>query len=305
MTSSTSYQTIVSYMPDNIKSSMAKVHSSEITRLSEVRLYNGRGIAFVFPDSVKFLKADGILSNLYNNSCVKISHLQLKTIINSLCHSSLHSHERELSEGYFVIENGVRVGVSGTYSQGISHILQSYSSLNFRIAREVKGCGTKVYEQTFGKSVIICGGVNSGKTTLLRDICRLYGNRFKCTLIDERNEISALNVGQPTNDIGLLTDVIGCRNRHESIISAVKTLSPKYIFCDEIADERDVEAIVSGVGSGVKFAATIHSSSFQELLKRKIMISLIEAGAFECAVMLKGSESPSEIMEIRSIENVC
>ena len=100
-----------------------------------------------------------------------------------------------------------------------------------------------------------------------------------------------------------LTDIITDKNRHDSIICAIRTLSPDYIFCDEIADSSDAAAIRDGVGCGVKFIATLHAENMDDLISRKFSRELLEAGYFEKAVFL--SRQGWKIKEIRSIINVC
>lgn len=151
--------------------------------------------------------------------------------------------------------------------------------------------------------MLICGGVNSGKTTMLRDYCRLCGKRFKVSLIDERNEISASVSGQPYMDIGVMTDVFVGTKRSDGINSAVRTLSPDMIFCDEISTFEDTEAIIRGYGCGVRFAATLHAENYNDLLKRSVAQPLISAGVFDYAVFLGRSENFYGIKEIRRLKN--
>ncbi len=303
MTSSTNYQYILRYMPDELLNIMKKVEAAEIEKVSEIRLYNGRGIAYVSPQKIGFLDINGKVQPRYSADSIKVRNMSIKLIISKLCKNSLYCHSKELGDGYFVLENGIRVGVSGSYSNGQGQTLQDFSSLNFRLPRQSIGCGQTISDRLSGQSILICGSVNSGKTTMLRDICRLYGNVRKCTLIDERNEISAMNDGIPTNDIGLLTDIISGRNRHDSMISAVRTMSPEYIFCDEIADENDADAILCGNGSGVRYVATIHAASYNELMKRSVMKKLASENVFDSAVFLYGSDNPTAVREIRSLRN--
>ena len=151
----------------------------------------------------------------------------------------------------------------------------------------------------------IVGRNGAGKTTLLRDLCRLLGDSRKVVLIDERNEISASSGGTPGRDIGAMTDVIVGSGRASGIISAVRTLSPDMIICDEISDSGDAEAILGGYGCGVNFTASLHAESYDEMLSRTAAVPLIEAGVFDYAVFLLGSGFPSKIKEIRRLAKCC
>ena len=295
----TSFDTVCDYLTDDLRNALAKTDRDKIHNVTEIRLYNGRGVSLISQDSIRFLEAYGSLVSGFSDKCVKVSKEKLKTILTRLSRYSVYSHEKELAEGCFVLENGVRAGISGTFSSGGKVTLKDISSINFRIAREVKGCADEIFRKTYGRSILICGAVNSGKTTILRDLCRSYGNITKCTLVDERNEIAAVSSGIPGNDVGLLTDIITGRTRHDGIISAVGTLSPDYIFCDEIADGEDAEAVRECVGSGVRIIATIHAETMNELYSRKYAQELLKLNAFDKAVFIRHGR----MREIRSLGN--
>lgn len=301
MNGRTSYEIILSYMTPEIRCAM-KPAAEESVNLSEIRLRSGRAVSFVYHDRILFLTRDGRLTADYRDSrCVCVSAADIHKIVEALCRYSVHSCSRELSEGFFVIGGGIRVGVSGTVTSTSDRSMKDFSSLNFRIARSVNGCAEELFRRTNGRSVLVCGGVNSGKTTILRDLCRLYGNSRKVVLIDERNEISASSGGVPGRDVGVMTDVIVGSERAAGIISAVRTLSPDVIVCDEISQIPDVEAILSGAGCGINFTASLHAVKYEDMQKRKIAVPLIEAGVFDYAVFLQGSSFPSRIREIRRL----
>lgn len=179
------------------------------------------------------------------------------------------------------------------------------TGLNFRISRNIQGCADEVYKLVSQscQGIVICGGVNSGKTTILRDLCRTVGNMHKAVLVDERNEIACTNGGIIENDVGMLTNILTGCSRAKGIVSAVRTLSPDFIFCDEISTEEDASAIIENLGCGVKFCATVHGTSFQDLQNRFVMKTLLKTDAFGYAVILDGGNNPGKIREIRRLNN--
>ena len=296
----TSLDVICSYLPERIRKALKFL--PDINGLTEVRIRSGRPVALVYPDFCRFLTADGSLTlSPCNSKCIKVGSDEIAGIIDALCHYSQHSCPRELTEGFFVIENGIRVGAAGKKSEAQNGLIKDFTSLNFRFAREVIGCGEEIFRKYGGSGVLIAGAVNSGKTTILRDLCRLTGNTEKAVLIDERNEISATYSGSASFDIGVQTDVLVGYRRADGIIVAVRTLSPDVIFCDEISVQDDVDAILSALGSGVRFTATIHAGSYEELMSRRIARELIDAGAFEHLVLLSGSRA--DVRSVRRLKN--
>lgn len=295
----TSYKIIAEYMPEKIRRAMGNISRNEQEKLSEIRLFGGRAVAYIYPDKAAYLTNSGLTASFRNTSVIVADSDDISKTVDSLSHYSLHSCTRELQQGFFVLKNGIRVGISGMYSE--NGVITEITGLNFRMARNVCGSANSIFNLISAENsgVLICGSVNSGKTTVLRDLCRLVGNRKKVTLVDERNEISYVHNGTATNDVGALTDIlVGC-SRADGIISAVRTLSPDYIFCDEISTDDDSEAILSGIGCGVNFCATIHARNFVDLMKRPIARKI--TGAFDYVVFLKGAENPSEIAEIRRL----
>ncbi len=298
MKGSTSYEVILRYVPDKLRQLMRTVTQKCQEELMEVRLRSKGPVYYVFADRIMFLKANGGLSAVYDSDSYTVVASEVNDCIDRLCHYSLHSCRKQLSDGFFVIENGIRAGISGVYSSSEPSVLVEFCSVNFRISRSVFGCADKLFTQVSDKNVLICGGVNSGKTTILRDLCRLTGSFYKTALIDERNEIACVSGGEPQHNVGIMTDIIADRSRHDGIISAVRTLSPDVIICDEIASVDDSEAVISGLGCGVRFIVTAHGENMKEIRRRKATSFLLESGFIDRVVFLCGPSYPGKIREI-------
>ncbi len=301
-----SIETIISYLPITVKSLMAKLTAEQKESINEVRVRVNRPIVLEMNDKKYFLSRSGSVTMDINSQGLYITDFsEIQSIVKALSRYSLHSCERELTQGYFTIENGIRVGISGVYSESEKSRLKYINSLNFRVSREVWGCSTELYTRLFKNStpsVLICGGVNSGKTTILRDMCRLAGNEMKTALIDERNEISSVVNGIPINDVGVHTDILSGCSRETGINNAVRSLSPRIIVCDEIGEEHDADAIVKAKGCGAEFISTIHVSDYESLNRRYISKKLLNSGVFDYAVILEGESSPGKVREIRRLK---
>lgn len=217
-----------------------------------------------------------------------------------VCRYSVHSYENELREGFITLDGGHRVGVCGAavLRGGRVDGLRDISSLNIRIAHEIKGCADELYNRLFSDglcSVLIGGAPLSGKTTVLRDLARLVGQNHTTALIDTRGELSACNQGLPMLDVGLNTDILyGCPEA-EGILLALRSLSPEVIICDELSGRESAAELC--FDSGVRLIATAHAGSMTELLQ-KPQLAEITAHA-KRAVFLKGIGEPPVIKELR------
>ncbi len=195
-----------------------------------------------------------------------------------LCRYSIHSYSREIREGYITLDGGHRVGFCGTAVIEDEYIttLRDISSVNIRIAREVRGCAEALYNRINLYSIpslLIAGSPMSGKTTLLRDLARLIGDHYNTALIDSRGEIAASAGGVPSLDVGKYTDVLNGYPRTEGMAIALRTLSPRVMICDEIST--DAQCIRMCANSGASLVATVHAADIMELRRRRDMRELL------------------------------
>lgn len=298
MNRSENLKTAASYLPVNIRLAIGKVDAADIT---ELRLKAGRPVTLIRNGVPWYLCRNGLV-RICTEECYRVSPEDISAIAEKICRYSIHACTEQLAEGCFVIENGIRVGAAGRFSQGQRQLLTDFYSLNFRLPMQVKGCAGDIFDQIYPRreSVLICGKVCSGKTTFLRDLARSLGNVCKTAVIDERNEIFASSGGLPTFDPGLNTDIFTDTSRSHGITLAMRVMSPDYVICDEIATDADVSAIISAHGSGIRFAATIHADNFESLQVRPTARKLIQEGVFQTAVIL----ADRKIREIRRIGDV-
>ena len=89
------------------------------------------------------------------------------------------------------------------------------------------------------------------------------------------------------HDVGQMTDIFDGYPRSAGIMTALRVMSPEYIICDEIGTQEDGNAVLQAAGCGVKFAASCHAGSFEELRHRTLMHPFLEAGVFQYGVFLK------------------
>ena len=253
-----------------IRGAIMSVPEIERDRIQEIRLRRGRRLSVTIFSKEYFVNDNGRLMNNIGDS-VQVATEDIETIYQRAFQNSLHSFHREIARSYAV------------------ESVKNISSLNIRIAREMIGSSDEIYAKCFSDkpmSLLIASPPSGGKTTVLRDLSRKLGERWRVALIDERNEFAATVAGEPQNLIGAMTDVFNSYNKYEGIMTAVKVMSPQILICDEIGSSEDNEALQYALNSGVKLIASCHASSLDELKKRRYISKLIKDKAFDALAVL-------------------
>lgn len=284
------YNNILRYFGGDIQKSLSAVSEE----LCEIRLRTGRPLSAITEKGICFPDIKGVLHSLPEDT-VKVTAEDVRRTFEAVCRYSIHSFQSRISKGFVTVSGGHRVGICGTavYSpSGTVENIKYINGLNFRIAREIKGAADEIFTAVFNsgqmlRNILICGEPCSGKTTVLRDLCRQLGNIFPLSLVDERGELAAESSGFINNDVGICTDVFSGFSKQDGIISAVRAMSPRMIVCDEIGSEEDISALETAARSGVNIAASIHCSGREDLLSRQNIRQAVVSGMFDSFVFLK------------------
>jgi len=207
---------------------------------------------------------------------------EIYTCIKSFCDYSIHSCQKELSEGWITLKGGHRAGFTGTafIRNNVIETIKDISSINVRIAKEHVGISDSLFNKIINKGnfrgLVLAGAPLSGKTTYLRDLCRNLGTHFKTALIDERGEIAAVYKGVPQNNVGINTDVLNYFSKEYGFEQAIRVLSPEFVVCDEIGS--DISSFSKCTASGVKPILSVHCGNAEEVLLNTVIARLFEMG---------------------------
>ena len=283
---------ILRYFPNNIYQiffNLFKENNKIIDEIREIRMRTNK------PILLKLKEKDLILQ--YN-----ISQAEMLQILEKLCENSIYAYKNQICEGFITVKGGHRVGLTGTcvIENGKITNIKYISSLNFRIAREILNCSTRVLREIIdieNKTVyntIIVAPPGRGKTTVLRDIVRRLSDgideiNFRgktCGVVDERGEIAAMYKGIAQNNVGIRTDIIENVSKNQGIHMLIRTMAPEIIVCDEIGSRDDVDAIHYALFSGVKGIFTMHGKNIEDIKNNKQIYELIENREIQKVVFL-------------------
>ncbi len=262
---------IEQYLPEPVAKCLGETDSEYISGLCEVRITLGRPIVADFFGRLEFLK------NFSDGSIITADRMSIKKVVDTVTRGSMYSVNETIKRGFVTVRGGHRIGFCGTAVSGeggVRHI-KDISSVCIRISRSVKASAAKIKDELCTKkrvyNVLIASPPGCGKTTVLRDACRMLADgelpcgMQKVGIADERSEIAAVYEAVPQHDVGCCSFVCDGYNKAEAMQMMLRSMSPNVIATDEIGSEADFAAVRTALKSGVSVIATAHADTIDDL----------------------------------------
>ncbi len=282
------YREACRLLPEALESAALSVPERHMARAEELRLRTGQPLSLTLPEAELPLSGTTVLQE------------DLEFVLDRASEFSRYTASETLRQGFLTAPGGFRIGVCGTAlpSGGDNTGFRELSSLTVRIPRIVKGVALPILpslvEHGAPVSALILSPPGGGKTTLLRDLVRLFsqGSEYcapvRVSLVDERGELAAVVRGRPQVEVGPRTDVLTGCPKHLAVPILLRSMNPPLIARDELAVPADVEAVHLAWGCGAALLSTVHAASLRELAERRPLAGLLAGGPFRRAVLVSG-----------------
>lgn len=291
---------------------LRKVSLSTFAQVTEIRLRMNQPLLLVLGQYDFMPTKEGKPVNSINDSYICTAEDIHKTI-QLISKNSLYAFEQDIKLGFLTVKGGHRIGLAGqaVMEEGRVKTFKNISSLNIRLAREIKGCADKIisYVVSGQKKVfntLIISPPRCGKTTLLRDVVRLLSLGIpqlefagvQIGVVDERSEICACRNGMPTVDLGYRVDVLdGCR-KADGLLMLIRSMSPQVVVTDELGRKEDAYAIRESLTAGVSVITTIHGKDIGDIGNRPYIGELVQNKYFDRYIILGNIPSPGTVEAI-------
>jgi stage III sporulation protein AA len=304
---------VLRFFPIELRQVLAGIQARLQSRIIEIRLRLNQPLEINLGNESRFVGATGAVIEDLKQALI-IGSNELKRVINSITTGSFYALDEEMTQGYITLPGGHRVGFGGKVIQnaGKIRLIRNISSLNFRIAKEIRGIAQPVLpllwkDGRFLKTMILSPPA-SGKTTLLREIIRevSYGvpglnlPGLTVGLVDERSEIAGSYQGVAQFDVGPRTDILDACPKKEGVYLLLRAMNPQIIATDEIGQESDWAVIEDIINAGISFITTAHARNITEAMFRPGLKRILETGSVERLIILSNRLGVGTVESIKA-----
>ncbi|MEW5316833.1 MAG: hypothetical protein WDW38_008178 [Sanguina aurantia] len=151
--------------------------------------------------------------------------------------------------------------------------------LTCRVGRAIQGSASLVEDLVrAGKSVLLLGRPGVGKTTAIREICRVLAGscQKRVVIVDTSNEIAGDgDVPHPGIGEARRMQVPQPHLQHRLMIEAVENHMPECIVIDEIGTAAECLAARTIAQRGVQLVATAHGNELENVIKNPLLSDLV------------------------------
>ncbi len=272
---------MLEFLPPRLRFAVRHVN---LNVLYEIRVRSDKPLMVNLGGKFCFLGENGVCGGI---SALVPTAEEIQEIILTASGHSVYAVENQLRQGFLTTESGERIGIAGTfvYENGNVLSVNRITSLCIRVPHAIKDCAEEIYARCFREgvcSILVLSPPGDGKTTILRDLCRLVCERTSKNVLvsDERGELSA-------GDLGQTSDVIRFADKLTAFTSGIRAMRPDVIVTDELLP-LDYMAVKRAVESGIVVFASAHLRRVEDVPEKLFSRYILLDGLGKVGEILDG-----------------
>lgn len=278
-----------SFLPSVLSEALNKLDKGHIY---EIRLRNNHPVLVNFKNNFYFLTSAGLSKE--KESAMIVTRQMIEGVLFKITNGSVYTFIDQIKEGFITIQGGIRIGIVGEVVREDSKIItiKNINAFNIRIPHQIIGCSKQIFPYLINGTTLcntlIISPPGAGKTTFLRDLSVQAEKAFphkSVLILDERYEIAASVEGTNSLNVGQADVMSGCTKQF-GFEKGIRSMSPNFIFTDEIATKEDVQALLYATYCGVNVIATAHAFNLEDIRKKSYFKLLLKKEVFQRFVVL-------------------
>lgn len=142
------------YLPPRIRAFFLKLLPNICDEITEIRLRADKPVSIVTRNGCAFITSGGRMSFICSDNLPVITGSEISDMVTKMCGYSVYSHQSDLVNGFITLKGGCRVGICGTavIQNGAVTAIRELTSVNIRVAREIKGCSDDISDRLFKRT---------------------------------------------------------------------------------------------------------------------------------------------------------
>ena len=259
-----------------------------IDKLAEVRIRNGFPVSVCYDGKYRYIGERGLTDRA--DEAFVAGKNEAENVVMRACERSLYTVTDTVRRGYVSVSGGIRIGICGSAVKSGGNIVtfKNFTSVNIRLPHQIKGCAASVAVKLNSPHgiyrTIVISPPGAGKTTVLRDLCRILSARYNVLLCDEKYEIASACDGAAMLDVGY-ADVMSGADKQTVFDAGIAYMRPDVIMADELFED-DIRHVMRAAHCGISVVATVHARDYKDFRAKREFAEAVTSGTFERFVEL-------------------
>lgn len=263
---------MLEFLPPSVRGALKNLNDDLIY---EIRLRSDCPVKINYRGEYIWLGIKGIVKQ--RESAIKVTAREVADCVFAASGYSVYSVSEQMKECFLTTAGGIRLGLAGTLvrDNGKIKALRDVTSVCVRVPHPITNCADLVFrlcEEDELRNCILLSVPGYGKTTILRELCRLLDERYpekNILVADERGEISAFGTSG--------ADVLKFAQKKDAFSFGLRALRPDIVITDELQEE-DYGAVQRLMDAGLIVIASAHFGKDFAAFEHKIFQRYVYIG---------------------------